>query len=111
MSANGTWEWNVQTGETVFQRPMGAMLGYELSELQPITSKRGLSLTHPDDLKNCTKRIDKIFQQETPFYEAKFRMKHSAGHWVWVLDRGRVSQWDSNGNPLIMLAPTRKSTD
>ncbi|NLU37860.1 MAG: PAS domain S-box protein [Bacteroidales bacterium] len=103
MSQTGTWKWNVQTGETVFNDQWAAMLGYELSELQPINIETWTKLTHPDDLKIAQNALDKYFNKETPFYEAKFRMKHSAGHWVWVLDRGRVSQWDSNGNPLIML--------
>lgn len=103
MSETGTWEWNVQTGETVFNDQWAGMLGYELDELQPISIVTWTKFTHPDDLKIAQNALDKYFNKETPFYEAKFRMKHSAGHWVWVLDRGRVAQWDSNGNPLLML--------
>jgi len=30
-------------------------------------------------------------------------MRHKDGHWVWVLDRGKVSEWDSDGRPLRMI--------
>jgi PAS domain S-box-containing protein len=103
MSETGTWKWNVQTGETVYNDQWASMLGYELNELQPMSIETWTKFTHPDDLKIAQNALDKYFNKETPSYEAKFRMKHSAGHWVWVLDRGRVAQWDPNGNPLIML--------
>ncbi len=27
---------------------------------------------------------------------------HKDGHWVWVLDRGMVTEWDKNGKPVRM---------
>ena len=30
-------------------------------------------------------------------------MKHKDGRWVWVLDRGKVVEWDENGNPGRMI--------
>ena len=32
-----------------------------------------------------------------PFFEAEFRMRHKDGHWVWVLDRGKVLERDADG--------------
>ncbi|GIL17030.1 MAG: hypothetical protein BroJett040_07810 [Oligoflexia bacterium] len=29
-------------------------------------------------------------------------MKHKNGHWVWILDRGRVYAHDKDGSPLLM---------
>jgi PAS domain-containing protein len=31
----GTWEWNIQTGETVFNETWAEIIGYSLDELQP----------------------------------------------------------------------------
>src|SRR6056297_2116743 len=33
----GTWEWNVQTGDTVFNEKWAEMIGYQLNEIQPTT--------------------------------------------------------------------------
>jgi PAS domain S-box-containing protein len=30
-------------------------------------------------------------------------MRHKHGHWVWVLDRGAVMEWDEDGKPLRMF--------
>ena len=39
----------------------------------------------------------------SPNFEATYRLRHRDGHWVWVLDRGRVVQRDSAGRPLRMV--------
>jgi PAS domain S-box-containing protein len=103
LSETGTWEWNVQTGETVFNSQWAAMLGYKLNELQPISIETWMKFTHPDDLKIAQQQLDKYFKHETTLYEAEFRMKHRDGHWVWVLDRGQVAHWTPDGKPLLMF--------
>lgn len=30
-------------------------------------------------------------------------MKHKSGHWVWILDKGRVSEWTEDGKPAFMF--------
>ncbi|MGT2464639.1 PAS domain S-box protein [Mesorhizobium atlanticum] len=31
------------------------------------------------------------------FFEAEFRMRHKDGHWVWILDRGKMIERDAEG--------------
>jgi len=47
----GTWEWNVQTGETRFNERWAEIAGWRLDELAPTSIDTWTSLTHPDDLK------------------------------------------------------------
>ena len=37
----GTWEWNIQTGETVFNDIWAQIIGYTLEELAPVSIKTG----------------------------------------------------------------------
>ena len=30
-------------------------------------------------------------------------MKHKSGEWIWVLDRGKVFEWDKDGKPIRMI--------
>lgn len=99
----GTWEWNVQTGETVFNRRWAEIVGYTLDELEPISIQTWVSLTHPDDLKESDQLLARHFAGETDDYECEARMRHKDGHWVWVLDRGRVLEWTEDGQPLRMF--------
>jgi PAS domain S-box-containing protein len=98
----GTWEWNVQTGETIFNERWADILGYTLKELEPINIHTWIKYCHPDDLIVVNELIDKHFKGELAYYECEARMKHKNGHWVWVLDRGKVNEWDNEGSPLWM---------
>lgn len=99
----GLWEWNVQTGETVFDDRWAALIGYRLDELTPISIETWVKFTHPDDLELAKQRLDACFRRETDLYECEFRMKHKDGHWVWILDRGSVKSWTPDGKPGLMF--------
>jgi PAS domain S-box-containing protein len=98
----GTWEWNVQTGETVFNEQWAQMLGYTLDEISPVSIETWMRLAHPDDLKRSGELLEMHFKGELDDYSFESRMKHKSGEWMWVLDSGRVHQWDSDGKPLLM---------
>ena len=98
----GTWEWNIQTGATIFNERWAEIIGYRLDELAPADIETWMKLAHPDDLKLSGELLDKHFARELDYYECESRMQHKDGHWVWVLDRGKVTSWAANGKPLLM---------
>lgn len=99
----GTWEWNVQTGETRFNARWAQIVGHTLDELAPISIQTWMSLTHPDDLKASGALLEAHFRGESRAYICEARMRHKSGHWVWVLDRGRVMTWTPDGKPEWMF--------
>lgn len=98
----GTWEWNVQTGETVFNQRSAAIVGYALEELAPIIIDTWIGLAHPEDLELSERALEAHFNGEVEFYDVVCRMRHKAGHWVWVHDRGRLVSRTPDGAPLLM---------
>ncbi len=98
----GTWEWNVQTGETVFNERWAEIIGYTLKELEPISIETWMKVAHPDDLKESGELLEKCFSRELDYYDFEARMRHKEGHWVWVHDRGKVIRWTDDGKPLYM---------
>ncbi|MEY2982242.1 MAG: putative sensory/regulatory protein RpfC [Planctomycetota bacterium] len=98
----GTWEWNVQTGQTVFNERWAEMIGYTLDELSPTTIETWAEHCHPDDLVESNEKLQAHFRGETEYYEFEARIRHRDGHWIWVLDRGKVSSWTDSGEPLLM---------
>ena len=38
-------------------------------------------------------------------------MKYKNGNWVWVLDRGRVVEWDEEGKPVRMVGTHQDITE
>jgi len=99
----GTWEWNVQTGETVFNETWAEFLGHTLADLAPISIRTWEALCHPDDLKGSEDLLLRHFAGELPYYDYECRMKHKDGHWVWMHDRGRLLSRTGDGRPLLMF--------
>lgn len=107
----GTWEWNVQTGETIFNERWANMIGYTLNEISPVSIDTWNLFTHPEDLKRSGEILEKHFNGESDFYECEVRMKHKKGHWVWVLDRGAINGRDANGKVLLMSGTHQDITE
>ncbi|MEX1214412.1 PAS domain S-box protein [Saccharospirillum sp.] len=95
----GIWEWNVQTGASVFNERWAEIAGYRLEELAPVSINTWRQLVHPDDLASSEALLNAHFNGETPVYELVCRMRHKNGHWVWILDRGKVVSWTDDGRP------------
>lgn len=98
----GTWEWNVQTGETFFNERWAEIIGYRLEELEPVSIQTWMNYAHPDDLLVSGDLLQRHFSGELEYYDCKCRMRHKSGNWVWVHDRGRVMSWTQDQKPLLM---------
>ena len=107
----GTWEWNIQTGETVFNERWAEMIGHSLKELEPVSIETWLDRVHPDDRRRSESLLKCHFAGHSNVYDCECRVKHRDGSWIWVQDRGRVSDWDEEGNPLIMSGTHFDITD
>jgi len=98
-----TWEWNVQTGEVIFDENWAKIVGHTLEELQPVTISTWQRFAVEDDLAKSNELLAKHFAGELPYYDTEARMHHKDGHVVWVRDRGKVASWTDDGKPLIMF--------
>lgn len=107
----GLWDWNLQTGETVFNERWAEIVGYRLDELGPLSIGIWASLAHPDDLAASDAAIELHVSGQAPFYDVEARMRHREGHWVWIRDRGHVVAWDDAGRPLRMVGTHEDITD
>lgn len=101
-SGAGLWDWNIPTVAVIFNERWAEIAGYTLAELEPVSFRTWTELCHPDDLKRSEALLQKHFTGESPAYEMEARMRHKDGHWVWVLDRGKVVEWDSGHRPVRM---------
>ncbi len=107
----GTWEWNVATGQFQFNRRWAEILGYSLEELVPHNLETAKRLTHPDDWQTSMTLVARHLQGEIEFYECDIRMRHKAGHWVWIVDRGRLISRTPAGEPAMMRGTHIDITD
>ena len=107
----GLWDWNVQSGETEFNEEWAKICGYTLSELEPTTIETWAGLAHQGDLEDSGQLLQDHFKGITSMYECEARMKHKNGHWIWVLDRGKVVTWTDKGEPLRMIGTHTEITN
>lgn len=95
----GAWDWWLDTNKVIFDRRWCEMLGLKHEE-----TKQELSTwderVHPDDREKAYQDIKAYLSGEVSVYENIHRMRHCDGRWIWILDRGRIAERDSDGKPL-----------
>mgnify|MGYP006276538145 CR=1 FL=1 len=97
------WEWHVKTGKIRVNERWASIIGYDLEELGDTTIDLWQEHCHPDDLELSNRLLMEHFDGKTELYEMEVRMRHKKGHWIWVLDRGKVFERDADGYPVRMI--------
>ena len=97
----GLWDLDVPTQCATVNARWAEMLG--LPPDADASAQAWRSLVHPDDWPRVNAAKQAHLRGETERFEAIYRLRHADGHWVWVLDRGRVLERDANGAPLRMV--------
>ncbi len=95
----GMWDWHIPTGRVVFNERWAEMFGYALDEIAPNLSTWE-KLVHSDDMPGVEDVLTAHLEGKTDYYETEHRVRHKCGDWIWVLDRGRVTERDVDGNPI-----------
>ncbi|SDK62761.1 PAS domain S-box-containing protein [Catalinimonas alkaloidigena] len=98
----GVWEADLVNGRMVFDEQWAAQLGYTSEELRPFTRDNWLALVHPDDAPYAQQALAAHLAGTQSRYECEVRMQHKNGQWVWMLDKGTLTQWSASGTPLQM---------
>ncbi len=98
----GLWDWNVETGEVMYDERWVGMLGYAVGELSPNvgTWER---LLHPEDKARVMAEVKSCFDNTAPIYRTEFRLRAKSGQWNWVMACGKVIERDDQGAPVRML--------
>ncbi|NRD72026.1 GGDEF and EAL domain-containing protein [Shewanella sp. VB17] len=102
ISENRIWDWNLVTNEVFLSESWKEMLGYDADELTH-EFNTWQELLHPEDKPEALKNLKRYLNNEMKEFESIHRLKHKQGHYIWVLDRGLVVEWDDNGAPIRMI--------
>jgi PAS domain S-box-containing protein len=99
----GVLEWDLKTDEVVLNERCAEIVGHTAAELSPLTIDRWMTFAHPDDGHAVAEGLQAHLRGDTPWFVSEVRLKHKAGHWVWVLARARVATRNSMGMPTRMV--------
>lgn len=96
--------WQVhRPSDTAVRSPLWfAMTGYsrEAWEEQP---QPWLSRIHPDDQPAVQRLIAEHLDGRSQHLELEYRLRCADGSWKWLMDRGRVVEWDFDGQPVAVI--------
>ena len=86
----GTWEYNLDTGEIIFNERWASMLGYTLEELEPLSFETWERLSHPSDVESAHEALNAYLNREATKFECVVRMLHKDGDWRYIHTRGTL---------------------
>jgi diguanylate cyclase (GGDEF)-like protein/PAS domain S-box-containing protein len=98
----GLWEWHMAQDHRIVDGRAAAMLGYTEDELND-GAMDWRSMVKADDISGMEAALAAHLADSARSFEAEYRMRHRAGHWVWIQSRGRVVERAGDGQPLRML--------
>lgn len=106
----GAWHWDAATGLLEVSPRWAAMVGRP-----PPTGGIPLdaweALLHPDDVAPTRALLAPMVRGTSDRYETEFRLRHAAGHWVWIRTRGEVLDRDAAGRALAITGTHLDLTD
>jgi len=97
----GTWQYDEVHGVNHIDARWAEMLGYRPDELEPMDDARFCDLLHPDDRAMLSAERERRQSLGAWKFDNEFRLRHKAGHWVWVLSRGLVTEVNEHRQPLV----------
>jgi diguanylate cyclase (GGDEF)-like protein/PAS domain S-box-containing protein len=98
----GLWEWDMLSDQFTVDGRAAAMLGYTEDELNG-GAIDWRSMARADDIPGMEAALAAHLADSARSFEAEYRVRHRAGHWMWVQSRGRVVERAADGKPLRML--------
>lgn len=101
-SQDGVWDWNPITNDVYFSVQWKAMLGYADSEISN-TLEEWDRRVHKDDKERVYADIKKHLNGETKYYISEHRILCKDGSYKWILDRGKVMEWNEDKKPLRLI--------
>ena len=101
-SGDGVWEWNVDTGDTIFTKKWKEMLGYSEDDLAN-NYEAWVSIIHPEDLKNVLSNLNEYLDKKIHNYTASYRLLCKDNTWKRILTRGIVVVWNDDGSANRMV--------
>lgn len=95
----GSWDWRLNANKFVYDYLWFEKLCLKFEESEYLFLPWEI-LIHPEDKPRVLEAISHCLEDKNDTLEIVYRLKHHAGHWLWVLTKGKISERDSDGKPL-----------
>jgi len=78
------------------------IIGYRLEDLEPVDLSTWSSRLHPEDRQRVLDALEVACGSTGEHYRTQYRLRHKEGHWVWILDQGKVVSRTEDGRAHLM---------
>ena len=95
----GTWQVNLQTGETLVNEQWSRMMGFEPAEVDADVQAFWESRVRPEDLVRVGNLLEACRNGSSLRYETDVRVRHKNGQWIWLMSRAVLMSHDAQGRP------------
>ncbi|MGY6633644.1 MAG: PAS-domain containing protein [Alkalilacustris sp.] len=106
-----TWEWSDATRCSVINDRWSEILGWPMSDLEPMDDARMRWLVHPEDLSVLHAAMLATLRGRAARLDAEVRLRHADGRWIWVQVRGRVTHRGARGRAQVCAGVFMDITD
>ena len=96
----GTWEWDLQTNQVVWNHIIFEMLGLS-PDMEDVNAQTFFDHIHPEDRQYVDKSIKQVLKKGSE-YEEEFRIIRKDGQIRWLLSMGRLYR-DKDGKPVRIM--------
>jgi len=93
----GTWDWDIATGNVLYNENWARMLGYDPSEIEPHVNAWEMILGR-ETLSEKWELARRHLAGETTEYRSEMQMRRKDGTFAWVLAIGRVMARNPDGS-------------
>lgn len=99
----GSWTWGVPSNTLVCNDVKILNLGISKENIPAVLGYEFFTdLLHPEDYGPVMDQMRRHLAGVDPAYEVSYRIRHTDGSWRWYYDRGKVTQRDAQGKPLVV---------
>ncbi|MBK5926383.1 PAS-domain containing protein [Rhodobaculum claviforme] len=106
-----TWEWSATTRRILVNDRWGQILGRAGPGAHALDGAAMRGLVHPDDQAGLRAALLATLSGRAERFDRECRLRHAAGHWVWVQARGRVTRRDGRGRARLFAGVFLDITD
>lgn len=101
-TSDGVWQWDLTTNEIHLHDNWYSMTGYQRGDFDTVIDS-WKALIHPDDVHRTLAAVQRYLDGIDETYECEYRLLTKDRGWCWILDRGKIMEWDAAGKPIVMV--------
>ncbi len=102
VSSDGMWDWDLKENTVFYSPRWKKMFGFEIDEIGSSLDE-WKNRVHPSEVDAAIESVQKHLKGETEIYYSEHRVLCKDGSYKWILDRGKVVEWDQEGKPVRMI--------